>query len=92
MTGWQFAADAELRALLHIPDDVELMATITLGRPQGRHGPVRRRPLPELVYGERWGEAPGLGRRPGGAAHTAAGPADRQLIQLGCCAPTRWEG
>ncbi len=34
------------------------MATITLGRPQGQHGPVRRRPLPELVYGERWGEAP----------------------------------
>ena len=58
MTGWQFAADAALRSLLHIPDEVEIMATITLGRPQGRHGPVRRRPLPELVYGDRWGEAP----------------------------------
>ncbi len=74
MTGWQFAADAELRALLHIPDDVELMATITLGRPLGRHGPVRRRPLPELVYGERWGEAPAWAVDPAGATHTSPGP------------------
>jgi nitroreductase len=74
MTGWQFAADAELRVLLQIPDDVELMATITLGRPQGRHGPVRRRPLPELVYGERWGQAPAWAVDPEGASHTAAGP------------------
>jgi nitroreductase len=74
MTGWQFAADSELRALLHIPDEVELMATITIGRPQGRHGPVRRRPLPELVYGERWGQAPSWAVDPTGVLHTAAGP------------------
>lgn len=74
MTSWQFAADAELRSLLHIPDDVEIMATITLGRPQGRHGPVRRRPLSELVYGDRWGEAPAWAVDPAGAAHSSAGP------------------
>ncbi len=74
MTIWQFAADAELRALLHIPDDVELMAAITIGRPQGGHGPVRRRPLPELVYGEQWGQPPGWAVDPEGVAHTAAGP------------------
>jgi nitroreductase len=74
MTGWQFAADSELRALLDIPDEVEIMATITLGRPRGRHGPVRRRPLPELVYGDRWGEAPAWAVDPAGAAHTSAGP------------------
>jgi nitroreductase len=74
LTNWQFAADAELRALLHIPDGVEIMATITLGRPKGHHGPVRRRPLPELVYGERWGEAPAWAVDPAGVAHTAAGP------------------
>jgi nitroreductase len=77
MTGWQSAADAELRSLLHIPDEVELMATITLGRPLGRHGPVRRRPLPELVYGERWGEAPAWAIDPTGTAHTSAGPPTR---------------
>ena len=53
---------------------VEIMATITLGRPRGHHGPVRRRPLPELVYGERWGEAPEWAVDPAGAAHTSAGP------------------
>ncbi len=74
MTGWHFAADTELRALLHIPDGVELAATITLGRPAGRHGPVRRRPLPELVYGERWGVAPPWAADPEGTGHTAAGP------------------
>ncbi len=74
MTGWQFAAQAELRELLHIPDEVELMATITIGRPQGRHGPVRRRPLPELVFGDRWGVAPPWAIDPEGTAHTAAGP------------------
>jgi nitroreductase len=74
LTGWQFAAEAELRALLQIPDEVEIMATITLGRPQGRHGPVRRRPLPELVYGDRWGEAPAWAVDPAGTTHTSAGP------------------
>ena len=31
-----------------------LAATIALGRPQGHHGPVRRRPLAELVYEDGW--------------------------------------
>ncbi len=74
MTGWHHSADAELRSLLDVPDGVELAATITLGRPAGRHGPVRRRPLRELVYGERWGEAPPWAADPEGAAHTSAGP------------------
>jgi hypothetical protein len=56
---------------------VEIRATITLGRPQGRHGPVRRRPLPELVYGDHWGEAPTWAVDPAGAAHTSAGPPTR---------------
>jgi len=74
MTGWHFSAESELRALLHIPDGVELAATITLGRPEGNHGPVRRRPLPELVFGDRWGEAPAWAVDPEGTAHTSAGP------------------
>jgi nitroreductase len=74
LTGWQSAADAELRSLLHLPDAVEIMATITLGRPRGHHGPVRRRPLPELVYGEQWGVPPDWAVDPPRARHTAAGP------------------
>jgi nitroreductase len=74
MTGWHFAAQAELRELLHVPDEVEFMATITLGKPLGHHGPVRRRPLPELVFGDHWGVAPPWAVDPAGTAHTAAGP------------------
>jgi nitroreductase len=77
LTGFHFAAITELRALLGIPDRVEIMATITLGKPQGRHGPVRRRPLPELVYGEQWESAPSWAVDPEDALHTAAGPPRR---------------
>jgi nitroreductase len=74
LTGWQQAVDAELRALLGAPEDVHLAATLTLGRPVGSHGPVRRRPLPELVFDERWGAPPAWAVDPPGTGHTAAGP------------------
>jgi nitroreductase len=53
-SGWHSAVEAELRELLEIPEGVELSLTVTLGRPAGRHGPVRRRPVAELVYEDRW--------------------------------------
>jgi nitroreductase len=59
MTNWHLGAEDRLRRLLAIPDGVALSACIPLGHPEGRHGPVRRRPLRDLVYEERWGsEAP----------------------------------
>jgi len=77
ITGWHHAADAELRALLGIPDDVFIAATLTLGRPAGHHGPVRRRPLGELVFEGSWGVAPAWALDPEGTSHTAAGPPTR---------------
>jgi nitroreductase len=74
ITGFHAAAEADLKALLGIPPEVFIAATITLGRPRGRHGPVRRRPLQELVYGERWGEAPAWAVDPPGTRYTSAGP------------------
>ncbi len=74
LTGLHHFAHTELRTLLAIPDDVEIMASITLGRPEGRHGTVRRRPMPELVFGDRWGEAPAWALDPEGTRFTAAGP------------------
>jgi nitroreductase len=74
MTIWNYMVDAELRALLHIPDHVTISGTITLGRPVGSHGPVRRRPLAEFVFGESWGVAPDWAVDPAGTGHTAAGP------------------
>lgn len=57
MTTWHRFAPDELGRLLGLPDHVTIAATIPLGRPVGHHGPVRRLPLPELVYEGRWGES-----------------------------------
>ena len=57
LTGFQQYVESELRDFLALPDDVAIAATITLGRPAGNHGPVRRRPMSELVYGDTWGES-----------------------------------
>jgi nitroreductase len=74
LTGWQAAVDPELHALLGIPAEVALAATITIGRPEGHHGPVRRRPLGELVYAEAWGAPAPFAVDPPGTTHTSAGP------------------
>jgi len=57
LTMWHLGVEAELRSLLAIPDDVALSACITLGRPAGHHGPVRRKPLADVVFDDRWGDA-----------------------------------
>lgn len=54
MTMWHAFVEKELRELLEIPDDVAISATIPIGRPEGSHGPVRRKPLRELVYDGGW--------------------------------------
>jgi nitroreductase len=74
MTMFHRDVEAELRALLAIPDGTAISATITLGRPLGSHGPVRRRPMAELVYEETWGQAASWAVDPPGTTFTAAGP------------------
>jgi len=74
LTGWHAMVEPELRTLLGIPEHVFMAATIALGRPVGRHGPVRRRPLHELVYEGGWGEAAAWAIDPPGTAFTQAGP------------------
>jgi nitroreductase len=74
MTTWHLWAEAELRALLEVPDDVYIAATITLGRPLGHHGPVRRRPLPELIFEDSWGETADWVVDPPGTTHTGHAP------------------
>lgn len=74
LTEFQALVERELRELLAIPEDVAIAASITLGRPRGRHGPVRRRPLSELVFEEEW-EAPARWAiDPPGTEYTRAGP------------------
>ena len=74
LTGFQGLVEPELRELLGIPDGVFLADTVTIGRPEGGHGPVRRRPLAELVHGEGWDHAPDWAVDPPGTTHTQAGP------------------
>jgi nitroreductase len=74
MTGFQALAEPALRELLDVPDHVALSATITIGRPAGHHGPVRRRPMAELVYEEGWEQPAPWAVDPPGTRHTAAGP------------------
>ncbi|WP_242666533.1 MULTISPECIES: nitroreductase family protein [Parafrankia] len=85
-TGWNFAVDAELRALLGVPDGTFIAGTITLGRPAGRHGPVRRRPLAELVYEEEWGCPADWAVDPAGTRFTTAGPPRPAAGSLGSAA------
>lgn len=55
LTMWHLGVEDELREMLAIPDDVVLSACITLGRPVGRHGPLRRKPVGEITFDDRWG-------------------------------------
>jgi nitroreductase len=54
LTMWHGAVEPQLRALLGIPEGTAVCATIPIGHPEGNHGPVRRRPLAEVVYEDRW--------------------------------------
>ena len=51
---WHVGAEKQLKELLGIPEPVSIALTITLGRPEGRHGPLRRRPVADLVYEGHW--------------------------------------
>jgi nitroreductase len=56
LTMWHQGCEVQLRTLLDIPDEAALSACITLGYPQGAHGPVRRRPLGDVVFDDGWGQ------------------------------------
>ena len=47
-------AEPEVRAALDIPDDVQIGVTIPLGYPARKFGPLRRRPLDEVVHWDAW--------------------------------------
>lgn len=52
---WHVPVEERLKELLGIPPETFLAATIPVGRPEGRHGPLRRRPVRELVFDDAWG-------------------------------------
>ncbi len=80
ITGFHGMVDAELKELLGIPPEVFISCTVTLGKPQGKHGPVRRRPMQELVYGDTWEASPNWAEDPPGTTFTSAGPPTKQVV------------
>ena len=77
MTGWHVSVEQELRAITRIPDDVEIMGTIPLGRPIGSHGPVRRLPLADVVYDGEWGDSADWAVDPEGTRFAGPPPGQR---------------
>ena len=76
ITGWHGPCEAELRAVLAMPEDpkLQIVATIPLGVPIGHHGPVRRRPLGEVVYEDGWEQPAPWAADPPGTRFTSPGP------------------
>jgi nitroreductase len=48
--------EKEVEAALGLPSDAHSYALIPIGYPMGRFGPVRRAPLTEVVFENRWGQ------------------------------------
>jgi len=62
--------EAEIRELIGIPEQAFIAATVTIGHPAGSHGPVRRKPLGDLVYEEEWGTSAVWAKDPAGTRFT----------------------
>jgi len=54
LTTWHLLAEDEFKAIVGIPKGVKTWAVIPIGRPLRRFGPVRRRPVDEVIRRERW--------------------------------------
>ena len=74
LTTWHMPAAAELAEIVGLPDGFSVLAVIPLGRPQGRHGPLRRRPLSDLVYEDVWGGRASWLTEPPGTLHSGRAP------------------
>lgn len=53
-TMWFMECEEELRELIGVPEGWRIVGLLPVGYPQGNHGPLRRRPIEEVVFWERW--------------------------------------
>jgi nitroreductase len=55
VTSWaSYGGEAILREAVGVPDDWMLAAHVVVGWPRGRHGPVSRHPVTDVVALDRW--------------------------------------
>jgi nitroreductase len=55
LTSWaSYGGEPLLRQAVGVPDDWMLAGHVVVGWPRGHHGPVRRRPLADVVFLDRW--------------------------------------
>jgi nitroreductase len=54
MTTWHLFAEADVKEILGIPNNVRTYALIPIGWPVGRFGPVTRRPAEEVIRQDHW--------------------------------------
>lgn len=54
-TMWFMECEEELRQLMDLPEEWHIAALMPLGYPKGRHGPLHRKPIEELVHWNRFG-------------------------------------
>ena len=47
--------EADMRTALSLPDNWAVHAVVPIGIPKGSHGPLRRAPLGDMVFRDRWG-------------------------------------
>ncbi len=49
--------EKEAEAALGLPEGIQSYAILPIGWPRGKFGPVKRAPLSDVVYTDRWGQA-----------------------------------
>ena len=54
LTCWHMYDEAAFRRVLGVPRDVVIFGLVPVGRPLGRFGPVRRRPVEAVLRWDRW--------------------------------------
>jgi nitroreductase len=58
LTSWaSYGGEELLRDAVGVPEDWMLAGHVVVGWPRGNHGPVRRRPLSEVVFLDHWDES-----------------------------------
>jgi nitroreductase len=80
VTSWaSYGGESLIREAVGVPDDHLLAGHVVIGWPRGKHGPVRRRPLGDVVDLDRW-DTPAVGiagERSTGAGRDVLGRAQK---------------